>query len=126
MRSLSVIGAAVLLFFQVARCNANTSPTFERDTLLLNDDVANVVARGQASSEDDIFRRSALLPGKTVLKESSRHNRSTSDSDALDGRAVLAKWLDPLGLEKRACTSAGYTASCGGKFRRIQTSLLVK
>lgn len=112
MRSLRVIGAAALLILQVARCNSDISPAL--------DDPADVVARdhehGIASFEDIAARDNTLSPGKAVLKDSNRYNRSAIDAVALDGRALIAKWLNPVALEKRACTG-NYKAACGGKSR---------
>ena len=114
MRSLRVIGAAVLLILQVARCNSDISPTL--------DDPADVVARnhehGIASFEDIAARDNALSPGKVVLKDSNRYNRSAISAVALDGRTLIAKWLNPVALEKRACTG-NYKAACGGKPRSL-------
>jgi hypothetical protein len=100
MRSATVIGVTALLFLQVA-CDPNKSPAL---------DVR------EPAVEDLVFRRAAALPGKSILKESSRYNRSTSASSAsvLDGRALLAKWLNPQGLEKRACPHASKPALCPG------------
>lgn len=114
MRSLRAIGAAALLILQVARCNSDRSPTL--------DDLADVVARdherGIASSEDITARANALSPGKAALKDSNRYNRSAIGAVALDGRALIAKWLNPVALEKRACTG-NYKAACGGKSRNL-------
>ncbi|ELR02567.1 hypothetical protein VC83_08946 [Pseudogymnoascus destructans] len=103
MRSLRLIGAAALLILQVARCNSDTRP-------------ANVVAqdhgRGIASSAGIAARDNALEPGKAVMKESNRFNQSTISAVALGGRALIAEWLNPVALERRACTGT-YKASCG-------------
>ena len=97
MRSLRIIGAAAFLILQVARCNGYISPTLE--------DLADVVARdnerGIASSEDVAARDNALASGKAVLKDSNRYNQSTIAAVALDGRALIAKWLNPVALDKR-------------------------
>lgn len=85
MHGLCAISAAALLILQVA-----------------------------ASSEDIAARDNALAPGKAVMEDSNRFNRSTIGAVALDGRALIAKWLNPVALEKRACTG-NYKASCGGK-----------
>ncbi|KFY80130.1 hypothetical protein V499_00966 [Pseudogymnoascus sp. VKM F-103] len=103
MRGLRLIGAATLLILQVARCNSDTSP-------------ANVVAqdhdRSIASSADIAARDNALGPGKAVMTESNRFNQSTISAVALGGRALIAEWLNPVALQKRACTGT-YKASCG-------------
>ncbi|KAL5350393.1 hypothetical protein ACLOAV_003961 [Pseudogymnoascus australis] len=108
MRSLRLIGAAALLILQVARCNSDISPTL--------DNLAAVVARDHegavASSEDITARDNAPTYGKGVLRDSKRVNKSTISAVALDGRALLAKWLNPVALERRACTGE-YKGSCG-------------
>lgn len=114
MRSLRLIGAAALLILQVARCNSDISPSL--------DDLAAVVARDHegavASSEDITARDNAPTYGKGVLRDSKRVNKSTISAVALDGRALLAKWLNPVALERRACTGE-YKGSCGGKSHRV-------
>ncbi|OBT76858.1 hypothetical protein VF21_04716 [Pseudogymnoascus sp. 05NY08] len=103
MRSLRLIGATALLILQVARCNSDTRP-------------ANAVAqdhdRGIASSADIAARDNALGPGKAVMKDSNRFNRSTISAVALGGRALVAEWMNPVALQKRECTGT-YKASCG-------------
>ncbi|OBT67360.1 hypothetical protein VE03_03031 [Pseudogymnoascus sp. 23342-1-I1] len=108
MRSLRVIGAAALLILQVARCNSDISPTLDG----LTDVVARDHERAITSSEDIAARDNAPSFGKGVLRDSKRYNLSTISAVALDGRALLAKWLNPVALERRACTGT-YKASCG-------------
>jgi hypothetical protein len=96
MRSLRAIGAAALFILQVARCDSDF-----------------------ASSEGIFDRRdNSPGPGHAVLKTTNRANFSTTGAIALDGRALIAKWLNPGGLEKRDCTGL-YKASCGGRFRNF-------
>lgn len=109
MRSFRLIGATALLILQVARCNSDTRP-------------ANAVSqdhdRGIASSADIAARDNALGPGKAVMKGSNRFNQSTISAVALGGRALVAEWLNPVALQRRACTGT-YKASCGGKSGRL-------
>lgn len=107
MRSLRLIGAAALLILQVARCNSDTRPAVAQDH-----------DRGIASSADIVARDNALGPGKAVMKESNRFNQSTISAVALGGRALVAEWLNPVALQRRACTGT-YKASCGGKSGRL-------
>ncbi|KFY16923.1 hypothetical protein V492_01018 [Pseudogymnoascus sp. VKM F-4246] len=64
----------------------------------------------------------AHAQGKAVMEESERFNRSVIDAVALDGRALVAKWLNPISLQKRECVGT-YKASCGDGYCCPATNL---
>jgi hypothetical protein len=152
MTRLGVVGAAVLLFLQVARCEKNIANVLEvreaaqeadgiwarnddlgkgwtkRETDNGDYDMANVAPRAAVDdiNWDNIVPNSnGLVPGEVAAAGDVKYKSAVGSalgSAQLDGRALVAEWLNPRGLSKRGCLTAGYE-ECSGECLRFPGAL---
>lgn len=92
MTRLSALGAIVLLFLQVARCD-------------------NLLA----------LRDEALGPGEVKVIPDIKYSPETG-SVPISGRELVSDWLNPGSISKRACVDPGYeqcSSECHISFRSL-------
>ena len=125
----SLLGAAAFLLLQVATCD-NLIPRLD-DLSGSSDPDSSIIGRvhvrnghvniirdeGVTEWTNIIPREDGLVPGEVAVVGDKKYTPSEGANQAvqLDGRALLAEWMQPHGLSKRACQTVGWE-SCGGTF----------
>lgn len=113
-RLSTVLGAAAFLLLQVATCDNiiiarldDLSGSPRPDGSIIDRAIRD---EGVAEWANIVPRENGLVPGEVAVVGDKKYIASQGVNQAaqLDGRALLAEWMQPRGLSKRACVNAGW------------------